>query len=271
MALDSVSSILQVVVVNAVLSGDNAVVIALAAHHLPAPERRKAMLLGSGLAIVLRLSLTVVVSWLLLVPGLSLLGAVLLAYIGCKLLLEEDRPSGHSRVAAGGVKAAIARIALADVVMSFDNVVAVAGVSHSDPVCLTVGLVISITLILGLSGVIVAIMERQRWIVYVGTAILALAAAAMIGHDLDHFGDLVRPASQPKTNSDAVGWPIRLGLVAICLTSRNWWPKGRKPRSSLSQNRTTEGERNRRLGRPGRKNGCQHALGAPKSDFSNVR
>ena len=140
MALDWVSSIIQIVLVNAVLSGDNAMVIALAAHRLPAAQRRQAMLWGSGLAIVMRLLLTFVVSALLLVPGLRFVGAVLLAYIACKLIQEEAQPAGPGREAPTSMSSAIARIALADLVMSLDNVIAVAGVSQSDPVRLAVGL-----------------------------------------------------------------------------------------------------------------------------------
>ena len=202
MALDWVSSILQIVLINAVLSGDNAMVIALAAHRLPPAQRRQAMLWGTGLAIVMRLLLTFVVSALLLIPGLRFLGAVVLAYIACKLIQEEEEPTGPGREAPTSMRKAIARIALADLVMSLDNVIAVAGVSQSDPLRLTVGLVLSITMILALSTAIVAIMNRYRWIVYAGTAVLALTAASMMIQDCE-----VLYRSRFGEGAEAIGYP----------------------------------------------------------------
>jgi YjbE family integral membrane protein len=235
MSLDSVSSILQVVLVNAVLSGDNAIVIALVARNLPPGQRRRAMLCGSALAIVMRLLLTFVVSGLLLVPGLRFSGAILLAYIACKLIVQEDRSARHGPEAPDSIKAAIARIVFADAVMSLDNVIAVAGVSQSDPFSLIAGLALSITLILTLSSAIVAIMERQRWIVYAGTGILALAAATMVERDLDHLGKLAALTTQREGTAPLVGWPLRFVLVSICLTSRSWWPKARPQRRSAAR------------------------------------
>ena len=92
------------------------------------------MLWGSALAIVMRLVLTFLVSYLLLLPGLRFLGAVLLAYIACKLIQEESESAGHVHETQTNMRAAIARIALADLVMSLDNVIAIAGVSQSEPV-----------------------------------------------------------------------------------------------------------------------------------------
>src|SRR3954449_13568927 len=112
MNLDSVSSIVQIVLINAVLSGDNAVVIALAAHGLPPAQRRQAMLWGSALAIVMRLVLTFLVSYLLLTPGLRFLGAVLLAYIACKLIQEESESAGQAQQSPANMRTANARIAL---------------------------------------------------------------------------------------------------------------------------------------------------------------
>jgi len=234
MALDWISSIIQIVLVNAVLSGDNAMVIALAAHNLPAAQRTKAMLWGTGLAIVMRLVLTFTVSYLLLIPGLRFLGAVLLAYIACKLIQEEAQSAGHAREAPTSIRTAIARIALADLVMSLDNVIAVAGVAQSDPLRLVVGLVLSITMILALSTVIVAIMNRYRWIVYAGTAVLALAAANMMQQDIEVMGHLNSALSRHASAFALTGWPLRLTLLSLCLTSNHWWPKGRLKRMIAS-------------------------------------
>jgi len=237
MSLDWVSSIVQIVLVNAVLSGDNAMVIALAAHRLPAAQRRQAMLWGSGLAIMMRLLLTFVVSTLLLVPGLRFAGAVLLAYIACKLIQEEAQPAAHVHEAPTSMRSAIARIALADLVMSLDNVIAIAGVSQSDPVRLAVGLVLSISMILALSTVIVAIMNRYRWIVYAGTAVLALTAASMMQHDIEVIRPLVSLLNHHAGAAELSGWSLRLALVSICLTSNYWWPRSRLNRAFSIQER----------------------------------
>jgi YjbE family integral membrane protein len=224
MNLDSVSSIVQIVLINAVLSGDNAVVIALAAHGLPPAQRRQAMLWGSALAIVMRLVLTFLVSYLLLLPGLRFLGAVLLAYIACKLIQEESESAGHVHETQTNMRAAIARIALADLVMSLDNVIAIAGVSQSEPVRLVIGLILSITMILTLSTLIVAIMNRFRWVVYAGAAILALTAADMMEHDLLTFRPSFAEFSHQAGTSALTGWSLRLAVLWLCLSSNYWWP-----------------------------------------------
>src|SRR5271165_7073592 len=226
MALDWVSSILQIVLVNAVLSGDNAMVIALAAHRLPAKQRRQAMLWGSGLAIVMRLLLTFVVSVLLLLPGLRFVGAVLLAYIACKLIQEEAEPAGPGHEAPTSMKSAIVRIALADLIMSLDNVVAIAGVSQSDPVKLAVGLVLSISMILALSTAIVAIMNRYRWIVYAGAAVLALTAASMMVQDLEVFCSTRMGQGVDVAYPRWAAWTVRISILVLCLTTKWWWPDG---------------------------------------------
>ncbi len=226
MTLDWVSSIVQIVLINAVLSGDNAMVIALAAHRLPPAQRRKAMLWGTGLAIVMRLLLTFVVSVLLVIPGLRFMGAVVLAYIACKLIQEEEQAAETDQQGPTNMRTAIARIALADLVMSLDNVIAIAGVSQSDPFRLAVGLILSITMILALSTAIVEIMNRYRWIVYVGTAILALTAATMMIQDFE-----VLYRSRMAEGVDVrfprwAAWTVRVAVLVICLTTNWWWPGG---------------------------------------------
>jgi YjbE family integral membrane protein len=224
MNYDSVSSIVQIVLINAVLSGDNAVVIALASHGLPPARRRQAMFYGTALAVFLRLVLTFVVSYLLLLPGLGFLGGVLLVYIACKLMQQEVDPAGQASGPSSSLRTAIFRIAFADLVMSLDNVVAIAGVSRSDPIRLAVGLVLSITMILTLSSLIVTVMNRFRWVVYAGTATLVLAAAGMMEHDFQALSPVNSMPSQHAGLSDLAGWPFRLAFLSICLTSGHWWP-----------------------------------------------
>ncbi len=110
--------------------------------------------------------------------------------------------------------------------MSLDNVIAIAGVSQSDPVRLTVGLVLSITMILALSTAIVEIMNRYRWIVYLGTAVLALTAASMMIQDFE-----VLYRSRMAQGVDVrfprwAAWTVRIAVLIICLTTNKWWPGG---------------------------------------------
>ena len=116
--------------------------------------------------------------------------------------------------------------------MSLDNVIAIAGVSQSDPVRLAVGLVLSISMILALSTAIVAIMNRYRWIVYAGTAVLALTAASMMQHDIEIIRPIPALLNRHAGVAEFSGWSCRLLLISICLTSNYWWPKGRMNRST---------------------------------------
>ena len=187
MTLDYLGSILKIILFDLVLSGDNAVVIGLAAHLLPARQRRQAMLWGCGMAIVMRVALTLVVAHLLLFPGLRFAGAVLLAWIACKLIQEHDDSTDSTKPPPTSLLKAIRRIAMADLIMSLDNVVAIAGASQSDPVRIILGLFLSISMLLLLSAVIVEIMSRYRWIAYLGTAVLALHRCRLDGPGLRDF------------------------------------------------------------------------------------
>jgi len=221
----ALASLVQIVLINVVLSGDNALVIAMVARHLPAPQRRAAMFWGGAVAIALRLALTLAVSYVLMIPGLRFVGAILLVGIACKLIQDEDEANEDEAPAPTSLRTAVVRIAVADLVMSLDNVVAIAGVSGSDPVLLVVGLVLSIGMILAFSQVILALMNRFRWVVYAGTAVLALTAAGMIRHDLEAVRDLTWVASLPLHLPLWADWAFRGVVVGGCLTSSRWWPR----------------------------------------------
>src|SRR5271166_306196 len=139
MTLDYLASICKLILIDLVLSGDNAVVIGLAAHLLPPRQRRQAMIWGCGMAIVMRIALTLIVAHLLLFPGLRFVGAVLLGWIACKLIKDEADSRDTSRPPPTTLFRAITRIAMADFIMSLDNIVAIAGASESDPVRVIVG------------------------------------------------------------------------------------------------------------------------------------
>lgn len=174
-------ALLEVVLVNIVLSGDNAVVIALAARNLQPHHRRLAIMWGSAGAIVLRIGLTIVAVQLLQVPFLQFVGALLLVWIAVKLLIEDDDPDQMQ--AHTSLFGAVRTILIADVVMSLDNTLAIAGVAHGDAMLLIIGLVLSIPLIVMGSTLIMKVMERFPLVVYLGAGLIAWTAGDMIDSD----------------------------------------------------------------------------------------
>ena len=171
----------SIILANILLSGDNAVVIALAARSLPAHQQKKAILFGSAAAIVMRIGLTLLAVKLLTLPYLKIVGGLLLIYIGVTLLLEDDEGGdiGHDQ-GTGSLSTAIRTILVADLVMSLDNVLAVAAAAKGDTVLLVVGLAISIPLIVFGSTLLLKIMERYPIIITVGAALLGFLAGEMV-------------------------------------------------------------------------------------------
>jgi YjbE family integral membrane protein len=227
MTLDYLGSIFKIILFDLVLSGDNAVVIGLAAHLLPPRQRRQAMIWGCGMAILMRVFLTLVVAQLLLFPGLRFVGAVLLAWIACKLMQEEAQSADLTKPAPATLPKAIFRIAMADFIMSLDNVVAIAGASNSDPVRIILGLLLSISILLFLSALIVEIMSRYRWIAYVGAAVLALTAANMMVEDLEVWYRTGGGHGAAGDFPSWAAWTLRAVVLALCVTTNRWWPKPR--------------------------------------------
>ncbi|WP_076999266.1 TerC family protein [Variovorax sp. KK3] len=171
----------QIILINIVLSGDNAVVIAMASRSLPPAQQKKAIIFGSVGAIVLRVILTFFAVYLLTLPYLKLVGAALLFWIGIGLLKGEDEEShleGHA-----GLAAAIKTIVLADLVMSLDNVVGVAAAAKGNVPLLVFGLVISIPLIIFGSTLILKLMDRFPIIIVLGAALLGWVAGEMAVSD----------------------------------------------------------------------------------------
>jgi YjbE family integral membrane protein len=178
----------KIVWVNILLSGDNAVVIALAARNLPVHQRAKAVMLGSATAIVLRVLLTLFAVELLHYPYLKIIGAVLLLWIGVQLLLPEDDDQGDEIRSAEHLFTAIRTILIADLVMSLDNVIAVAaaaesGPAHSRTLLLILGLGLSIPLIIFGSQLLMRVMERFPLLITLGAALLGYVAGEMLVHD----------------------------------------------------------------------------------------
>jgi len=171
-------ALLQIIGVNIVLSGDNAVVIALAARSLPLQQQKKAVAWGSGAAVVMRIVLTIVAVELLRLPYLKLVGAGLLLWIAVQLLLPEEEGEGHVN-GNGNLLSAIKTILIADLVMSLDNVIGVAAAAKGSTLLLVIGLGISIPLVIFASTLLLKLMSRFPIIITIGAALLGWVAGEM--------------------------------------------------------------------------------------------
>ncbi|MBA3772975.1 MAG: TerC family protein [Ramlibacter sp.] len=163
--------LVKIIWINIILSGDNAVVIALAARSLPPHQQRMAVLWGSGAAVVMRIALTVVAVQLLALPYLQIIGGLLLLWIGVQLLGDEDDGEGEAKE-YGTMMAAVRTILIADLVMSLDNVIAVAAAAKGSLTLLVLGLAISIPLVIFGSTLMIKLMERFPVIVVLGAALI---------------------------------------------------------------------------------------------------
>ncbi len=175
--------LIKIIWINIILSGDNAVVIALAARSLPPAQQKKAVLIGSGAAVVLRIVLTVVAAKLLALPYLQIAGGLLLLYIGVQLLGEEEDGEGESKE-YGSMFAAVRTILIADLVMSLDNVIAVAAAAQGNTTLLILGLAISIPLVIFGSTLMIKLMERFPIIVMLGAALIGWVGGETIAGDV---------------------------------------------------------------------------------------
>ena len=164
--------------VNIILSGDNAVVIALAARSLPKHQQKQAIFWGAGAAVVLRIMLTIVAVKLLEFPFLKLVGGAALLWIAVKLLVPEDEDDGEV-AASAQLWGAVKTILIADLVMSTDNVIAVAAAAKGSIVLLTLGLIISIPLVIFGATMLMVLMERYPIIITLGAAVLGWTAGEM--------------------------------------------------------------------------------------------
>ena len=200
----------QIMMINIMLSGDNAVVIAMASRALPPKQQKRAILFGSFGAIVLRVILTFFAVFLLALPFLKIVGALLLGWIGIQLLIPDEQEAeldGHSNLWG-----AIKTIVVADFVMSLDNVLGVAAAAKGNVLLLVIGLVISIPLIIYGSTIILKLMNRWPVIVTIGGGILGWVAGEMLVTD---------PAVSPWVDANATwlhtGAPVAatLGVVAL--------------------------------------------------------
>ena len=214
------SGLAAIILIDLVLAGDNAIVIALAARNLPRHLQRQAIFWGTLGAITVRVAMTAVVVWLLKLPGLMLAGGVLLLPIAWKLLRQDD--GGHAIKPAAGFWAAMRTIMIADALMGLDNVLAIAGASHGRFSLVVLGLLISVPLVVYGSTLILKLIERFPIVVYLGAAAIAWTAGRMLSHDL-----LTRIWFAPRPWA---GYALEAALVLI-LCGSGWLVQQRSARS----------------------------------------
>ncbi|MBO8178280.1 MAG: TerC family protein [Bacillus sp. (in: Bacteria)] len=204
------STLMKVIMVDLILSGDNAVVIALAARNVPAEHQKKAIFWGTFGAIVLRLIFAAIIVWLLRIPLISAIGGILLVRIAYNLLAgkEKEHKAGGTTVAS-----AVKTIIIADAVMSLDNVLALAGVAHGF-LPILIGILISIPIIIWGSQLILRVMENFPIIIYAGAGLLAYTAGEMIVGDqkVDEFLHSIAPNLKQIIH---VGLPIALVIIVV--------------------------------------------------------
>lgn len=187
---------LQIIWINILLSGDNAVVIALACRGLHGNKRRWGMILGAGAAILLRVIFTVIIAQLMGLPFLKLIGGVALLWIAIKLIVPEEAHGEDSVKAGESLWRAVRIVAIADIVMSLDNVIAIAAAAKGDLTLIVFGLVVSIPMIIAGAAMLMAVLDRFPILVWAGAALLGWiageimiedpASVGMLGADLVH-------------------------------------------------------------------------------------
>ena len=174
------SALVAIIIIDLVLAGDNAIVIALAARNLPLHLRTKAIVWGTFGAIAVRTVMTMVVVWLLKIPGLLLVGGLLLVWIAYKLIIDNENGDNHKLDAASNFWGAMKTIVVADALMGLDNVLAVAGAANGSFLLVVLGLLISIPIVIGGSQIILKFVERYPAIVYIGAGVLAWTSVKMM-------------------------------------------------------------------------------------------
>ena len=223
------SALLAIILIDLVLAGDNAIVIALAARSLPSHLQKKAIIWGTVGAIVVRSVMTVGVVWLLKIPGLMLVGGVGLIWIAYKLLADQGGGE-HQGPVANTFWGAMKTIVIADALMGVDNVLGVAGAAHGAFDLVVIGLVISVPIVVFGSTMVLKLVERFPIIIKLGAAVLAITAAKMIVSEqlLDAVFD------PPDFIHTAARWGTYMLAVVIVLGG-GWWASRRQHQSPAQQ------------------------------------
>jgi YjbE family integral membrane protein len=217
------SALAAIILIDLVLAGDNAIVIALAARNLPQRLQRQAIVWGTVGAIVVRAAMTVGVVWLLRVPGLMLAGGIGLLWIACKLLVPAEEKA-HGAPAAT-FWSAMKTIVVADALMGIDNVLGVAGAAHGDFWLVIIGLLVSVPIVVFGSTMVLKLVERFPLIIHAGAAVLAWTAARMIVQE---------PLLGEVFDEAVLRWLTYAAAIAGVLAAGHWAASRVKSRPSIN-------------------------------------
>jgi YjbE family integral membrane protein len=211
------SALMAIILIDLVLAGDNAIVIALAARNLPQHLQKKAILWGTVGAIVVRSAMTLVVVWLLKIPGLMLVGGLALLWIAYQLLADQDG-NAHTGPVASTFWGAMKTIVVADALMGIDNVLGVAGAAHGASDLVIIGLLVSVPIVVFGSAIVLKLVDRFPVIIKLGAAVLALTAAKMVISEplLDPVFD------PPELIHTAARWGT-YALAVLGVQGAGWW------------------------------------------------
>ncbi|MCY9510244.1 TerC family protein [Paenibacillus larvae] len=204
---ETLTTLFSIILIDLVLAGDNAIVIGLAARNVKKDLQKKVILFGTLGAIAIRIVATVLVVQILKIPGLLLIGGLLLVWIAYKLLAEKK---GHEIEAKNNMVAAIRTIIIADAAMGMDNVIAIAGASHGHTGLVIIGLLVSVPIIVWGSTLFIRVVERFPIVIYAGSAVLAYTAGKMIAEE-KLFHDFF--AANPEMKWTLIGVIVVLVLV----------------------------------------------------------
>jgi len=218
------SALLAIILIDLVLAGDNAIVIALAARSLPPQLQKKAIIWGTVGAIVVRSAMTVGVVWLLKIPGLMLIGGLALLWIAYKLIATPQGDDEHSGPVATTFWGAMKTIVIADAIMGIDNVLGVAGAAQGSFDLVVIGLLISIPIVVFGSTLVLKLVERFPSIMYIGAAVLAFTAGKMLVNEklLSHI------FKGPETLHTVAYWGVCALAIAGVLAA-GWLHNRRAP------------------------------------------
>lgn len=228
MSTEWLSALLAIILIDIVLAGDNAIVIALAARSLPPNLQRKAIVWGTVGAIAVRAVMTLAVVWLLKIPGLMLVGGIGLIWIAYRLIAPAGSDD-HQGPAATTFIGAMKTIVIADALMGVDNVLGVAGAAHGSFDLVVIGLLISVPIVVAGSAVVLKLVERFPIIIQAGAAVLAFTAAKMI---------VSEPLLDPVFDPHALARGALYTAMIVGVLAAGWWAGRRRAEPSLESSAT---------------------------------
>ncbi|MBA4193797.1 MAG: hypothetical protein C0451_04415 [Comamonadaceae bacterium] len=210
------SALLAIILIDLVLAGDNAIVIALAARNLPKEHQKKAIIWGTVGAIVVRSAMTLAVVWLLKIPGLMLVGGAALVWIAYKLVAEDEGDGEEHGAGATTFWGAMKTIIIADAVMGIDNVLGVAGAAQGSFDLVVIGLLVSIPIVVFGSTIVLKLVERFPSIMYIGAGVLAFTAGKMMVNE-----KLLSDWFKPEGSANVLYWAV-VAVVIVGVLAAGW-------------------------------------------------